>query len=118
MQTNHRLPLNKFKPIAQFPHKKIQIDYHHFNSYLKYWRCNSLQKILSSKYTTKLSYRVPNPKTYLIVCTNKIIDTKRNATKTTIQSTLEYKTEINEAGVKNLRKVGYMGLQRYIEKHS
>ena len=29
MQTNHRLPLNKFKPIAQFPHqkKKIQIDY-------------------------------------------------------------------------------------------
>ena len=27
MQTNHRLPLNKFKPIAQFPHKKNQIDY-------------------------------------------------------------------------------------------
>ena len=30
MQTNHRLPLNKFKPIAQFPQKKKknQIDYH------------------------------------------------------------------------------------------
>ena len=29
MQTNHRLPLNKFKPIAQFPQKKKknQIDY-------------------------------------------------------------------------------------------
>ena len=27
MQTNHRLPLNKFKPIAQFPRKKNQIDY-------------------------------------------------------------------------------------------
>ena len=37
-------------------------------------------------------------------------DTKRNTAKTTIQSTLEYKTEINEARVKNLRKVGYMGL--------
>ena len=28
MQTNHKLPLNKFKPIAQFPQKKKnQIDY-------------------------------------------------------------------------------------------
>ena len=27
MQTNHRLPLNKFKPTAQFPHKNNQIDY-------------------------------------------------------------------------------------------
>ena len=40
--------------------KKIQIDYHHFNIHLKYWRCNSLQKILLSKHTTKLSYKVPN----------------------------------------------------------
>ena len=49
------------------------------------------------------------------MCTNSITDTKRNITKTTIQSTLEYKTEINEAGVKNLRKVGYMGLQIHRE---
>ena len=31
----------------------------------------------------KLSYRVPNPKTYLSVCTNSVTDTKRNTTKTT-----------------------------------
>ena len=53
------------------------------------------------------------------MCTNSITVTKRNTAKTTIQSTLEYKTEINEAGVKNFKKVvGYMGLQRYKEKHS
>ena len=56
---------------------------------------------------------------YLSVCTNSITVTKRNTAKTTIQSTLEYKTEINEDGVKNFKKVvGYMGLQRYKEKHS
>ena len=56
---------------------------------------------------------------YLSVCTNSITDTKRNTAKTTIQSILEYKTEINEVGVKNFKKVvGYMGLQRYKEKHS
>ena len=77
MQTNHRLPLYKFKLIAQFPpnKKKNQIDYHRN------------------------------------IVLNSITNTKRNTTKTTIQSTLEYETEINEAGVKNLRKVGYMGLQ-------
>ena len=52
--------LNLFYCYIQFPHKKIQIDYHHFNIYLKYWRCNSLQKILLSKHTTKLNYKVPN----------------------------------------------------------
>ena len=70
------------------------------------------------EHTTKLSYKVPNTKTYLSLCTNSITDTKRNTAKTTIQSTLEYKTEINEDGVKNFKKVvGYMGLQRYKEKH-
>ena len=34
--------------------------------------------------STKLNYRVPNPKTYLSVCTNSIINTKRNTAKTTI----------------------------------
>ena len=58
----NRTQLNKWKPIAQFPHKKKknQID------------------------STKLNYRVPNPKTYLSVCTNSIINTKRNTAKTTI----------------------------------
>ena len=42
---------------------------------------------------------------------NSITNKNRNTTKTTIQSTLEYEIEINEARVKNLRKVGYMGLQ-------
>ena len=36
--------------------------------------------------------------------TQSITDSKRNIAKTTIKSTLEYKIEINEAGVKNLRK--------------
>ena len=35
---------------------------------------------------TKLNYKVPNPKTYLSVCTNSITDTKRNTTKTTIHN--------------------------------
>ena len=55
---------------------------------------------------------------YICVCKNSITDTKRKTAKTTIQSTLEHKIEINEAGVKNFRKVGYMGLQRYKEKYS
>ena len=59
----NRTQLNKWKPIAQFPpkkKKKNQID------------------------STKLNYRVPNPKTYLSVCTNSIINTKRNTAKPTI----------------------------------
>ena len=43
---------------------------------------------------------ISNQIDYLSVCTNSITDTKRNTAKTTIQSTLEYKTEINEVGVK------------------
>ena len=62
MQTNHRLPLNKFKPIAQFPHKKKkkknQIDYHQ-NTVL-----NSVIEFQTQ--------------------TQSITDTKRNAAKTTI----------------------------------
>ena len=45
------------------------------------------------EHTTKLSYRVPNPKTCLSLCTNSITNTKRNTAKTTIQSTLEYITD-------------------------
>ena len=78
MQTNHRLPLNKFKPIAQFPHIKNEIDY-----------CQNTVLNSVIEFQTQ---------------THSITDTKRNAAKTTIKSTLEYKTEINEAGVKNLRK--------------
>ena len=78
MQTNHRLPRNKFKPIAQFPHKKIQIDY----------RQNTVLNSIIEFQTQ----------------TQSITDSKRNIAKTTIKSTLEYKIEINEAGVKNLRK--------------
>ena len=90
-----------------YHHHLINIDYHHFNIYLNYWRCDSLQKKYSHfkkiylisrnfywEHTTKFSYRVPNPKTYLSLCTNSITDTKRNTTKTTIQSTLEYITDI------------------------
>ena len=78
MQTNHRLPLNKFKPIAQFPHKKNQIDY----------RQNTILNSVIEFQTQ----------------TQSLIDSKRNTAKTTIKSTLKYKTKINEAGVKNLRK--------------
>ena len=80
MQTNHRLPLNKFKPIAQFPpkKKKNQIDY----------RQNTILNSVIEFQTQ----------------TQSITDSKRNTAKTTIKSTLKYKIEINEAGVKNLRK--------------
>ena len=47
------------------------------------------------EHITKLSYRVPNLKTYISLCTNSITDTKRNTAKTTIQSTLEYKTDLS-----------------------
>ena len=52
---------------------------------------------------------------YLSVWTNSITDTKRNTAKTTIQSTLEYKTEINEVGVKKFQKGwlhGFAKIQR------
>ena len=78
MQTNHRLPLNKFKPIAQFPQKKNQIGY----------RQNTVLNSVIEFQTQ----------------TQSIKDSKRNTAKTTIKSTLKYKIEINEAGVKNLRK--------------
>ena len=59
MQTNHRLPLNKFKPIAQFPQKKKnQIDY----------RQNTILNSVIEFQTQ----------------TQSIIDTKRNTSKTTI----------------------------------
>ena len=58
MQNNHRLPLKKFKPIAQFPHKKNQIDY----------RQNTVLNSVIEFQTQ----------------TQSITDTKRNATKTTI----------------------------------
>ena len=82
MQTNHRLTLNKFKPIAQFPpkkkeKKKNQIDY----------RQNTVLNSVIEFQTQ----------------TQSITDAKRNTAKTTIKSTL-YKTKINEVGVKNLRK--------------
>ena len=58
MQNNHRLPLNKFKPTTQFPHKKNQIDY----------RQNTVLNLVI-KFQTQ---------------TQSITDTKRNPAKTTI----------------------------------
>ena len=52
------------------------------------------------------------------MCTNSITVTKRNTAKTTIQSTLEYKTEINEAGVKKFQKGwlhGFAKIKREIQ---
>ena len=85
----------------------LDVDYHHFNIYLNYWRCDSLQKKklkslqknlfdkqeLLLEHITKLSYRVPNPKTYLSLCTDSITYAKRNTAKTTTQSTLKYITD-------------------------
>ena len=55
--------------------KKFQIDNHHFNIYLKYWRCDSLQKILLSKvkylFDKQELYKCSKPKD-LYKCVHKL----------------------------------------------